>query len=217
MDKKKKIPMILVAVLMVIAIVCVAGYYWYNGSYYVSTDNASVAADTTNAVTRISAKLTELDVKVGDMVNENDIIARQDMKNLDVTDVENSVVRAPISGIVLMTSGVVGGILPAGTAVAVLADPSQIYINANIRETDLHKIKVGQQTDVTIDQFKGVTFEGQITQIGQAASSFFSILPQQTSGTYTKVIQTIPVKITVEKGNYQLLPGTNASVKIHVK
>jgi len=217
MDKKRKTLMITVVALIVVAILCVAGYYWYNGTYFVSTDNASVSADTSNAVTLITAKMTELDVQVGDTVDENSIIARQDMKNQNVTDVEKSVVRAPISGVVLQTSGTVGEIIPAGTIIAVMADPSQIYINANIRETDLHKIKVGQKTDVTIDQFAGMVFEGQVAEIGQASSSFFSILPQQSSGTYTKVIQTIPVKITIEKGDYNLLPGTNASVKIHVK
>jgi len=217
MENKKKIIIMSVVALMVIAIFCVVAYYWYNGTYFASTDNASVTADTSNAVTLITAKLTELNVQIGDTVSENSIIARQDMKGQNVSSVENSVVRSPISGIVLQTSGIVGEIIPAGTIVAVLADPSLIYINANIQETDLHKIKVGQKTDITIDQYSGVQFEGKVTEIGQASTAFFSILPQQTSGTYTKVIQTIPVKISIEKGDYKLLPGTNAYVKIHVK
>jgi len=217
MEKKKNIIIVSVLALMVIAIFCVVGYYWYNGTYFASTDNASVAADTSNAVTLITAKLTELNVQIGDTVSENSIIARQDMKGQNVSSVENSVVRAPISGIILQKSGIVGEIIPAGTIVAVLADPSLIYINANIQETDLHKVKVGQKTDITIDQYSGIQFEGKVTEIGQASSSFFSILPQQSSGTYTKVIQTIPVKISIEKGDYKLLPGTNAYVKIHVK
>jgi len=217
MEKKKRIIILSVLTLMVIAILCVVGYYWYNGTYFVETDNASVAADTSNAVTLITAKLTELNIQTGDTVNENSIIARQDMKGQNVSNVENSVVRAPVSGVVLQSSGTVGEILPAGTIVAVLADPSLIYINANIKETDLYKVKAGQKTDITIDQYSGVQFEGKITEIGQASSSFFSILPQQSSGTYTKVIQTIPVKVSIEKGDYKLLPGTNAYVKIHVK
>ena len=217
MEKKKRIIIVSVLALVVIAIFCIVGYYWYNGTYFASTDNASVAADTSNAVTLITAKLTELNVQIGDTVSENSIIARQDMKGQNVSSVENSVVRAPISGIILQKSGIVGEIIPAGTIVAVLADPSMIYINANIQETDLHKVKVGQKTDITIDQYSGIQFEGKVTEIGQASSSFFSILPQQSSGTYTKVIQTIPVKISIEKGDYKLLPGTNAYVKIHVK
>ena len=217
MEKKQKLIIMSVLALTLIAILCVVGYYWYNGTYFVATDNASVAADTSNAVTLITAKLTELNAQVGNTVSENSIIARQDMKGQNVSNVENSVVRAPISGVILQTSGVVGEIIPAGTVVAVLADPSRIYINANVEETDLHKVKVGQITDITIDQYSGVQFEGKVTEIGQASSSFFSILPQQSSGTYTKVIQTIPVKISIEKGDYRLLPGTNAYVKIHVK
>ena len=217
MEKKKKNIILFVMTLMIIAILCVVGYYWYNGMYYAETDNASVSADTSNAVTLITAKLTELNVQVGDTVTENSIIARQDMKGQNVSNVENSVVRAPISGIILQTSGVVGEILPAGTIVAVMADPSLIYILANIQETDMYKVKMGQKTDITIDQYSGVRFEGKVFEIGQASTSFFSILPQQTSGTYTKVIQTVPVKISIEKGDYKLVPGTNAYVKIHVK
>ena len=217
MENKKKIIIMSVVALMVIAIFCVVAYYWYNGTYFASTDNASVTADTSNAVTLITAKLTELNVQIGDTVKENSIIARQDMKGQIASNVENSVVRAPVSGIVLQTYGVVGEVLPAGTAVAVLVDPSLIYINANIDETDMRKVKTGQKTDIFIDQFPGVQFEGKVYEIGQASQSFFSILPQQTSGTYTKVVQTVPVKISVEKGDYKLLPGTNAYVKIHVK
>jgi len=217
MDKKRKKLVTIVAVVMVVVIVGIAGYYWYNGSHFVSTDNASVAADTSNAVTLMTAKLTELDVKVGDTVKENDIIARQDMAGQNALGVEASVVRAPISGDVLQTSGTVGGLVPAGTPVAVIADPASMYIKANIQETSLQKIKIGQTVDVTIDQFSGLRFEGKVSEIGQATSSFFSILPQQTSGTFTKVIQTIPVKITIEKGDYRLVPGANASVRIHIK
>jgi len=217
MEKKKRIIIISVLTLTVIAVLCVVGYYWYNGTYYAETDNASVMADTSNAVTLITAKLTEYNVQIGNMVNENSIIARQDMKGQNVGNVENSIVRSPISGVVLQTYGIVGEIIPAGTIVAVLADPSLIYINANIEETDLYKVKVGQKTDITIDQYSGIQFEGKVYEIGQASQAFFSLLPQQTSGTYTKVIQTIPVKISIEKGDYKLVPGTNAYVKIHVK
>ena len=217
MEKNKRIIIICVLALVIIAILCVVGYYWYNGTYYASTNNASVAADTSNAVTLITAKLTELNVQIGDTVSENAIIARQDMKGQNVSNIENSVVRAPVSGIVLQTYGIVGEILPAGTTVAVLVNPSLIYINANIEETDMRKVKMGQKTDITIDQYSGVQFEGKVIEIGQASTSFFSVLPQQTGGTYTKVVQTIPVKISVEKGDYKLMPGTNAYVKIHVK
>ncbi|MCL2834905.1 MAG: hypothetical protein FWD78_17175, partial [Treponema sp.] len=97
---KKRIIIITVLALMVIAIFCVVGYYWYNGTYFVETDNASVTADTSNAVTLITAKLTEFNVQIGDTVNENSIIARQDMKGQNVNNVENSVVRSPLSGVV---------------------------------------------------------------------------------------------------------------------
>lgn len=89
-------------------------------------------------------------------------------------------------------------------------------ITTNIEETKLVKVKQGQKVDITIDQFSGKSFSGRVKYVGQASNSTFALLPSSTSGTFTKVIQKIPVRIELDKSDDTLLPGTNAIVNIHV-
>jgi len=73
--------------------------------------------------------------------------------------------------------------------------------------------------DFTVDSFPGVRFTGRVQQIGEATAATFSLLPTRTtSGTFTKVVQRVPVKIAID--DYQgrrLLPGLSAVVRIHVR
>lgn len=98
-----------------------------------------------------------------------------------------------------------------------LIDPQRLYISANIEETKLRRIRPGQKVEITVDQFEGIKFTGKIKYVGQASNSAFSLLPTSTSGNFTKVVQKIPVNIEFDKQDAQLLPGTNAVIKIHVK
>ena len=53
--------------------------------------------------------------------------------------------------------------------------------------------------------------------IGEVSNSAISLLPSSTSGTFTKVVQRIPIKIQLDSFNEKILPGTNAVIKIHIK
>ncbi|RYD03924.1 hypothetical protein N752_17735 [Desulforamulus aquiferis] len=101
---------------------------------------------------------------------------------------------------------------------AMMTNLNALYVTANIEETRLNKVKVGQRVQYSIDTFPGLKFQGQVMSIGEAANSVFSLLPQQTSGnSYTKVTQRVPVKISIEDyQNQRLLPGMSAVVKIHI-
>lgn len=78
-------------------------------------------------------------------------------------------------------------------------------------------MKVGQPVEITIDQYDSQKFTGKVKSIGEVANSALSLLPSSTSGTFTKVVQRISVKIELDDFNNKILPGTNAVVKIHVK
>lgn len=217
MDKKRKILIFTILILMILAVASIATYYWYQNTNYISTEDAKVAGDMVKAAPQITAKLVELNVKEGQMVKKNDILARQDMMGVEDSKIETSVIRAPISGIVAKKQGTVGEIISAGQTVALLVDPSQLYINANIEETKLSKLKEGQKVDITIDQFEGQKFDGKVSTIGQATAASFSMLPSSSGSTFTKVVQKVPVKIEMNMKDLKLLPGTNAVVKIHIK
>lgn len=216
MDKKRKI-LIVIGIVMFAALSGIIFYYWYNNTYFVSTEDARVTGDLIKVSPQISGKLLEFNTEEGDSVSQDEILGRQEMTNLPDINVEQSIIRAPISGIVIKKVGNVGEIEAAGQSLAMLVDPQKLYINANIEETKLGKVKQGQVVDITIDQIEGKTFTGKVKYVGKASNSTFSLLPTSTSGTFTKVVQRVPVKIEFDQVNSELLPGTNAIVKIHVK
>lgn len=215
-DKRKGlIAGILVAI--VLALGGIGFYYWYQNTYYVSTEDARVAADLVSVTPQISGKLLELNVEEGDTVTKNQILARQEMNNLPDSSINQSLVRAPITGIVVKRQGTVGEMWSAGQSLATLIDPNKLYITANIEETKLGKVRVGQVVDINIDQFGSQKFTGKVKSVGEVTNSALSLLPSSTSGTFTKVVQRIPVKIQLDKFDNKILPGTNAVIKIHIK
>lgn len=217
MNEKRKLLIIGILITIVVALGGIAFYYWYENTYYVSTDDARVSADLVSVTPQISGKLLELNVEEGDRVTKNEILGRQDMNGLPDTSVEQALMRSPIDGIVVKKQGTVGELLSAGQSVITLIDPSKLYITADIEETKLGKIKTGQPVEITIDQYDSKKFTGKVKSIGEVANSALSMLQSPTSGTFTKVVQRVGVKIELDGFDSKILPGTNAVVKIHVK
>jgi len=214
-DKRKKL-IFAVIIAMVATIGGVGLYYWYNNTHYVSTEDARVAGDLVKISPETTGELLEFTVEEGDTVFKDQIVGRLEMSGNSDGDIERSVIRAPIDGIVIKKAGNVGEIEAAGQILAMIVDPDRLYISANIEETKLGRVRQGQKVDITIDQFKGIKFTGKVKFVGQAANSAFSLLPLSTSGTFTKVVQRIPVKIELDRHDMKLLPGTNAVVRIHI-
>jgi len=216
MNGKRKILIIGILITIIVALGGIASYYWYENTYYVSTEDAKVSADLVSVNPQISGKLLDLNVEEGDVVTKNQILARQEMNDIPDSKIEQSLVRSPIDGIVVKKQGTIGELWTSSQTLVTLIDPNKLYITANIEETKLGKIRVGQTVDITIDQYDSQKFTGKIKSIGEVTNSALSLLPS-TSGTFTKVVQRIPIKIALDEFNNKILPGTNAIIKIHVK
>jgi multidrug resistance efflux pump len=209
---------------VILALIAAAGggigyYYWYEGSHYVTTEDARVAGDMYRVMPRISGKLTSLTINDGDTVVADQIVGQQDTTNLPVNLLENAVLRAPITGTVLKTMAKPGEVVSPGQSVALIMDESKLYISANVEETEVGRLKVGQPVDISIDAYPDVPLTGHLTEIGKATNSTFSLLPAiNTSGNFTKVTQRIPIKVSID-GNQpiHLSAGMNAVIKVHVK
>ena len=217
MDEKRKVLLFTIVAVMVLALTSIVLYYWYNNTYFVSTEDATITGDLVRVSPQISGKLLEFNVEEGDKVVMDQILGRQEVNNLSDANVDQSVIRAPIDGIILKKQGAVGEFETTGQTLAMMVDPQKLYVNANIEETKIGKIQPGQFVDITMDQFDGEKFTGKVKFVGQASNSTFSLLPSSTSGTFTKVVQKIPIKIELDQHNDKLLPGTNAVIKIHIK
>lgn len=217
--KNKKV-LYLVLGLMVVTLTVVTSFYWYNSSHYVDTEDARVDGTIVKVSPQISGRISEMNVAEGDSVKEGAIIARQvDYQLASGLNLDLSVVKSPITGTVIKKIGNVGEVGTPGSPLVMVADLKSLYITANIEETEIYKVKPGQDVDFTIDSIPGVKFSGQVVSIGEATVSTFSLLPaQNTSGNFTKVVQRIPVKIGIKSCQGQrLLPGMNAVVRIYIK
>jgi multidrug resistance efflux pump len=127
-------------------------------------------------------------------------------------------IKSPMDGKVIMSNVIKGEVLTPGMEIATIADTAHIYIKANIEETNILNIQSGQKVDIQIDAYPHKTFQGNVESIGQATTGAFSTtLSLNTSGTYSKVTQLIPVHIAIiNTNNLTLMPGMNATVKIHI-
>ncbi|MGD0727361.1 MAG: efflux RND transporter periplasmic adaptor subunit [Spirochaetia bacterium] len=228
---RKTVIMLIIAI-AVVAVVSIAGYYWYQGSRYVATDDARIASNVVTVSPEILGKVLEWRVKEGDTVQKDDILGRQDlgsaltsgalnpqtMGSVAGVVAEKAVLKAPIAGQVILSTAVVGEMAAPGMSLAVIADTDGLYVSANIKEGSIARVKIGQSVSVSIDAFPGRRFHGRVETIGRATSSTFSLLPMQNGGgNYTKVVQVIPIKVTViDQGDARFMIGMNAFIKIHI-
>jgi multidrug resistance efflux pump len=217
MKEKRNIILFSIFTVMLLALGSVGAYYWYNSAYFVSTEDAKLNGDLVKISPQISGRLLDFNAEEGDMVTKDQILGRQEMVNLADTSIDLAVIRAPISGMIIKKQANVGEILSVGQSLAYVADLSKLYVTANIEETKLEEVHPGQKVDIRLDQYEGEHFSGQVSSIGLASNSTFSIIPTSTSGNFTKVVQKIPVKISFDAAGRNLLPGVNAVVKIHIK
>jgi multidrug resistance efflux pump len=217
MKEKQNIILFSIFTVMLLALGSVGAYYWYNSAYFVSTEDAKLNGDLVKISPQISGRLLDFNAEEGDMVTKDQILGRQEMVNLADTSIDLAVIRAPISGMIIKKQANVGEILSVGQSLAYVADLSKLYVTANIEETKLEEVHPGQKVDIRLDQYEGEHFSGQVSSIGLASNSTFSIIPTSTSGNFTKVVQKIPVKISFDAAGRNLLPGVNAVVKIHIK
>ena len=232
MQKVKKIATIVIVALLMIGAIA-GGYFIYESVNYFKTDNASVSADTVKVMPLVSGTIESWNIQEGEDVKQGEVLGKQDVSSLvssskvDQAALENSAdsilskaeIKAPIDGKIVQSNVIKGSTAAAGATVAVLADTSNLYVKANIEETDIFKIKVGQKVNVKIDAYPGKSFTGYVETISAATQSVITGSTSiNTSGTYSKVTQLIPVKITlINDENLPLMIGMNATVKISIK
>ena len=192
-------------------------YFSYDKSNFVKTNNASVQYNMVTVAPKISGEILVIKVKQGDYIQKGDVLMELNPNVADSSQIDNSYIRSTIDGIVLKTVGTPGQSVTAGQTIAYLAHDSDVFIISNIDEKDINKIKIGQDADITIDQFGRQKFYGKVIEVGSATLSAFSIVPSASSGTFIKTSQHVPVKIQLIEQYDNLLVGANATVSIHLK
>lgn len=208
-----------IAIILAIAVLVVGGgggWYLYEQSNYVSTDNASVqGSDLKGSIIPLSSPgdgvLKSWQVKTGMSVNQGAVLGQVE-ELADTLDL-----RAPISGTIVENDGVNGQVVVPGQQIGYIVNLSELQVVANIDETLINEIHLGKKVDIDITAYPGVNFTGTVSRIGSASAVVVNgIANTNLSNIFDKVVQRVPVYITINgmQGKH-LVPGLSASVKIH--
>jgi membrane fusion protein (multidrug efflux system) len=132
---------------------------------------------------------------------------------------DHTVVKAPFGGIVTNVPSIAPGkYLAASMTAFFLVDTDHVWIDANPKETELTYVRSGQPATITVDTYPGVEWHGSVESISPAAAQQFSLLPaQNTSGNWVKVVQRIPMRVSVDTSDTSKPPlRAGMSVEVNV-
>lgn len=143
--------------------------------------------------------------------------AALDQANLNLA---YTTVRAPTGGRVSKKSVEPGQVVQPGQPLLAIVPIEDIWITANFKETQLENMRPGQRATVSVDAY-GHVYEGHVDSIAAATGARFSLLPpENATGNYVKVVQRVPVKIVLDKGQdpgHLLRPGMSVVPTVHTR
>jgi multidrug resistance efflux pump len=215
LKRTTKIRLFVILVIAVLAAVAFGVYYIFNTSNYVTTDNAQIDGNQISINAPATGTLIDWRGQQGTELHKNAPVGRIEIQSGYVQP--QLVIRSPADGTVAVDNGVEGSFVTAGTQLAIAYDSSGVFVTARVKETDIDRVQVGRAVDISVDAFPGEHLTGIVAEVKTGAAGVFSLFPQSnTSGNFQKVTQVIPVKITInDRKNLPLVPGMNATVKIH--
>lgn len=137
------------------------------------------------------------------------------------TNVGATLIRASIAGRIGDKSVRVGQFVQAGTRLMSVVPTTDLYIEANFKETQLGLMRVGQPVSISVDALPGVEIPGRVASIAPGTGAQFSVLPpQNATGNFTKIVQRIPVRIQLNPGpatRALLVPGMSVEVSVDTR
>jgi multidrug resistance efflux pump len=229
--RSRRVPIRAILLPIVLIALVVAAWFGYNtyrdGQTFVSTDNAQLTGQLVQVGSMNPGRVEAVLPSIGSTVHKGDVVARvalpsqvgttqagqprMDFLGPNDTQVE---VRSPLDGVVVTNPAAVGATVAAGQPIVTIVDPNQLWVNANVEETSVGRVRVGQPVTVHVDAL-GTDVPGKVDAITPATAGMTSILPPSNAqGNYTKVTQLVPVRVAVNLGNHPLLLGANVEVKI---
>lgn len=129
---------------------------------------------------------------------------------------------APVTGYVAKRTVQLGQRVQPGTALMAVIPLNQLWIDANFKETQLHKMRIGQPVDIESDIYgNSVKYSGTIDSIGAGTGSAFALLPaQNATGNWIKIVQRVPVRIHInadELAQHPLRVGLSTTVDVNLR
>jgi len=135
--------------------------------------------------------------------------------NMDHTEI-----KAPFDGAIAKRAAEIGQLVGTATPLFGFVDANERWIIANLKETEISSIKPGSKVDIKVDAISGRKFSGKVLQLSPSTGASFTLIPpDNATGNFTKVVQRVPMKISIDglvESDLQLLrAGLSADVRIH--
>ena len=142
------------------------------------------------------------------------LAAQSEQKRVDLRRRE---IHADFDGVIDGTFVDAGEYVAPGTRLLIYHDPGIVWIDANVKETDFNRVKLGAPAAVTVDAYPSIAFHGEVARLGEAATNQFALLPSPNpSGNFTKITQRLPIRIAIDQKDGLLRPGMMAEVSVDV-
>jgi membrane fusion protein (multidrug efflux system) len=149
--------------------------------------------------------------------------ARASQAQLEAANVNlgSTILSAPVAGRVASKSAQQGQLVQPGARLMSVVPVDKLYIEANFKETQLALMRVGQPVTVEVDALDGVELHGRVESVSPGTGAEFSILPpQNATGNFTKIVQRVPVRISLDAGpsaRRLLVPGMSVEVTVDTR
>lgn len=158
-------------------------------------------------------RLKVLDQQLSILKNQkNEYLVLKEQQLLDLRD---RTILSIIDGVVDETFVEEGEYVNPGQRLMLIHDPLDIWVDANIKETQIRRVKRGQTVRISVDAYPDKEFKGTVKAVGNTTTGKFALLPNPNpSGNFTKITQRIPVRIAVGQHKSMLKPGMLVEVKI---
>lgn len=128
-------------------------------------------------------------------------------------------IRAPLAGQIVQLNVNLGSYVQPGQQIMALV-PEHVFVTANFKETELARIRPGEPVSIRVDAYPDVPFHGKVVSVQRGAGQAFQLLPpQNATGNYVKVVQRVPVRISIDGPNlskYVLGPGMSVVPTVRV-
>ncbi|QDF28678.1 HlyD family secretion protein [Halarcobacter anaerophilus] len=182
-----------------------------------------------NLKSEAASKLVTLAQKESNLqlIKDKNIETNPDVLNAKATlekaqlDLERTIIKAPISGIVTQKNVKVGQYVTTNNKLLTIVPIDNIYVNANFKESKLKKVKIGQKVELHSDLYgDNIVYHGIVEGISSSTGSELSLIPaQNATGNWIKVVQRLPIRIKIDKSDLKANPlymGLSMYVKIYL-
>jgi membrane fusion protein (multidrug efflux system) len=174
---------------------------------------------------RVAASGTEQASSVmvgdGDVANNPEVLAAKAERDQAQVNLDRTVIRAPVDGVVSRRDVQVGQRVQAGATLMMIAPIGQAYVDANFKEVQLAKVRPGQPVILTSDLYGDhVKYHGRVMGFSGGTGAAFAVVPaQNATGNWIKVVQRLPVRIALDPGELRQHPlrvGLSMNADINV-